>query len=548
MLKRALIAISLANLCFIPAWREILDPGSDFYCYHRKACPVGAKLTALTFDTLLLALVFFVAALIVSRARRPLLVKLAQLGFLFIFLIPLNLFRNQFTSLQGPALVARLGKAALVVVILALLLAAVFALYRLGVRSLAKAVAAVVLILSPFVLVAYAQAITFLVKVHAAEATDSVGELSAGAPVVREQSRRVVWLIFDEMDYRVAFQDRPATLKLPEFDRIRGQALFAANSYPPASSTLMSIPALVTGRTVVDASYLSPNELAIKFEGGAEKVDWSTQPNIFARARQEGFTTAIVGTYHPYCRLFGKDLTACSWQPTIDMLLTQKLSVRQNMTRQAKRSFFFLLARFLPKPPEDNLAIDPEERLFEVQNYPLILDDAQKAASNPGLNLVFVHMAIPHPPSFYDRAKGELSKKRGGSYLDSLALVDRTMGELRAAMERAGVWDTTTVLISSDHWWRAFEMWDPRTGLAKYSAWWTKEDEMISNGKVEHRIPFILKLAGQKEGVVYEPAFNTLVSHDLVLAILRGELASPESVVNWIDRQRAAAAPPAASP
>ena len=544
MLKRALIAISLANLCFIPAWRDVLDPGFDFFCYHTRSCPIGAQLTAITLNTLLLALAFFIASLVVWRIQRPLLLrKLAYLIFLLVILIPLNSVRVQFDALQGPALVARLGKAGFIILLLALLVVAVFAVRRLGLDRLVKAAASIILIMSPFVLVAYGQAAWVLIKTGAGTAeTVNKEALGAPAPARRGPGTRVLWLILDEMDYRVAFLKRPATLKLPEFDLLRGQSLFAANAYPPAWETLQSIPALVTGRMVDAAKEAGPSELAVQFHGSAEKVSWSTQPNIFARARQAGNTTAIVGWYHPYCRIFGKDLTACSWDPLSDVeeSVTDKLSIKHNMLYQIKKSFLFLIHRFLSAETVERLAPNPDEtRLkYEAKSYLSIMNDTRRAALNPDLNLVFAHLPIPHPPGLYNRERGELTSEGGRSYLDNLALADRALGELRAAMESAGLWDSTTVLISSDHWWRAREIWNPATGEARWKQFWTKEDAMMWDEKGDHRIPFILKLAGQKEGVAYDPAFNTVISQELLLAILRGEVSRPEDAVGWIDKHR----------
>ncbi|HEV2911824.1 MAG TPA: sulfatase-like hydrolase/transferase [Pyrinomonadaceae bacterium] len=550
MLKRALIAISLANLCFIPAWRDVLDPGFDFFCYHTRTCPIGSQLTAITLNTLLLALVFFIAALVVQRLQHPVLRRVAQLVFLLIILIPLNSVRVQFDILQGPALIARLGKVGFILLALGLLLAAAFIIWRLGLARLAKAAASVVLIMSPFVLVAYSQATWVLIKSRAGTAeTVNKEALSAPAPAARrDPPTRVLWLVLDELDYRVAFLKRPATLKLPEFDRIRSQSLFASNAYPPAWETLQSIPALVTGRMVDSAKEAGPNELAVQFHGSAEKVNWGTQPNVFSRAREAGNTTAVIGWYHPYCRIFGRELTACSWDPLSDVeeSVTDKLSIRHNMLYQIKKSFLFLVYRFLSAETIERIAPNPDEKRlqYDVKSYLSILNDTRSAAVNPDLNLVFAHLPIPHPPGLYNRERAELTSEGGRSYLDNLALTDRTLGELRRAMESAGLWDSTTVLISSDHWWRAREIWNPATGEARWKRFWTKEDEMMWDGKGDRRIPFILKLAGQKEGVAYDPAFNTVLSQELLLAILRGEVARPETVTDWIDKHRTAVPTP----
>ena len=55
---------------------------------------------------------------------------------------------------------------------------------------------------------------------------------------------------------------------------------------------------------------------------------------------------------------------------------------------------------------------------------------------------------------------------------------------------------------------------------------------------MDPRIPFVLKLAGPHEPITYDPAFNTVLTHDLLLALLRGEVSGPQSVVAWLDAHR----------
>ena len=130
-----------------------------------------------------------------------------------------------------------------------------------------------------------------------------------------------------------------------------------------------------------------------------------------------------------------------------------------------------------------------------------------------------VHLPIPHAPHAYDRKTGEftLGNSPIAGYVDSLALLDRTIGEIRRSMEKAGTWDSTTVLFTSDHPYR---------------------ESMQLDGKSDPRIPYILKLASQKEGVEYTPRFNTVLTADLLIAVLRGEIADVASAAAWLDRNR----------
>jgi len=130
-----------------------------------------------------------------------------------------------------------------------------------------------------------------------------------------------------------------------------------------------------------------------------------------------------------------------------------------------------------------------------------------------------VHLPVPHAPHAYNRRTGEFTLGNApiAGYVDSLALLDRTIGEIRRDMENAGTWDSTTVLFTTDHPYR---------------------EAMQLDGKSDPRIPYILKLAGQKEGVEYAPQFNTVLTADLLMAVLRGEIADTESAAAWLDRNR----------
>jgi hypothetical protein len=48
----------------------------------------------------------------------------------------------------------------------------------------------------------------------------------------------------------------------------------------------------------------------------------------------------------------------------------------------------------------------------------------------------------------------------------------------------------------------------------------------------------MLKMPSQREGVEYAQPFNTVLTHDLVIAILEGQVATPADVWRWLDRNR----------
>jgi hypothetical protein len=534
MLRRALVALSLANLCFIPAWREVVDPGPLYYCYHAKDCPLGSEIAGVTLDALLLAALFFAGFELARRIRRPLARRVAYAAFLLTLLVPLNGLRIQSPRLMTPALVATLGRAGLGLCLLALAALALAAVWRVGLGRFARGAAGVVLILSPFIAIAYAQSLWKLASYQ--HALDDQPSAAQAAPPKPAPGARVVWIIFDELDYRAAFDRRPASLQLPELDRLRGESLFAAEAYPPAGTTLQSLPALISGKLVAEAKQTRPDDLAVRFHEEKEFVGWRTRPNIFSRLREEGMRAALAGAYHPYCRMFGAQLARCHWVELSVGNLAKPANVSYAMSDVARMSFLTLPVLRRLSTNEDE--VDPVVLGRLARHYRESAEAARSIAADPSVHLAFIHLPVPHPPAFYDRARGRVEVGHRNSYLDSLALADRTLGELRRAMEEAGVWDSTAVLVSSDHWWRAKEVWSPETGDPTSRAYWTEEDARTQQPTPDYRVPFILKLPGQASGFVYGPAFNTVLSHDLVLALVRGEVSTPEDAAGWLDQHR----------
>jgi arylsulfatase A-like enzyme len=171
------------------------------------------------------------------------------------------------------------------------------------------------------------------------------------------------------------------------------------------------------------------------------------------------------------------------------------------------------------------------ERRKQVLDLGSIYQNTEQAATDPTVDVILAHWTIPHPPNVYDRAKDEVSVAKDHSYLDNLKLVDRTLGDLRAAMERKGVWDNTVVLVTSDHWWR--EVW-------REHKTWTPEDEAVYGDSSDRRIPFILKMPGSAstQRVAFDAPFNTVLTQDLLLAILRGEVSDANAAAAWLEKNR----------
>jgi arylsulfatase A-like enzyme len=246
-------------------------------------------------------------------------------------------------------------------------------------------------------------------------------------------------------------------------------------------------------------------------------------PNLFSRVHERGFNVGVAGWFFPYCDEFRASLAWCAaWERSTDRN-SMGGGVFEIMRSQAKIA---LEAEFR-SPFGQLLAASAHARVYRQWD-----PAAEKAVSDAGLSLVFVHAPIPHEPFFYDRSTGRddlWDTFRGGlaglkydRFLDALELMDRTFGGFRRAMERSGTWETSAVIATSDHPYAMRERVDGRP--------------------LNPRVPFLVKLPGQHEGLRYAGHFETAHTGDLILAILNGEIARSEDLVRWMDARGARAA------
>ena len=221
--------------------------------------------------------------------------------------------------------------------------------------------------------------------------------------------------------------------------------------------------------------------------------------------------------------MIGESLNNCYWMDA------EATSLGQTMSRQVHDLLGLvpLASTFVGASSEER---SRQDRITARELYLDTLSAAKKVIADPNFGVLLVHWSVPHPPNIYNRQNDRFEIDGKSSYLDNLQLVDQALGELRRIMEKAGTWQDTSVLVTSDHGWRP-EVWR-HTGL------WTSDDEKITKADGDHRVPFILKLAGREPGVTYEHVFNNVLTRDLILGLLRGQLSSADSVIHWLDEHR----------
>jgi hypothetical protein len=341
------------------------------------------------------------------------------------------------------------------------------------------------------------------------------------APVQSSVKRpRVVWIVFDELSQEIAFTNRPVGLQLPNLDRLKAESFHASAARAPSATTDTSLPSLVIGQHVTGAVTQGPDHLLLTIEGKSTPVEWTDTPNVFDAARRMGSNTALAGWYHPYGRVLNRSLTRCDWISGIE----EPSQPRPLLAAMGDR----VELQFIALPLIGRLSgIRPRkcQRDAKTNRFFHLLDRARSIAADAAIGVALIHLPVPHSPAIYNRSTGRFTVTDRVSYLDSVALADRTFGEIRRTIEAAGLWDRTAVLVSSDHGWRTY--------LWRGTPDWTAEDEAASRGETMG-VPFLLKLPGQKGGLGYDRRFDTVVSAWLITAILDGSLTDPNRIADTV--------------
>jgi Sulfatase len=504
-----LIGMSLANLSFLKRWREMLTYLARDE-YFMLLPPSPAQYYAGITNVLVFGFLIALCAYLISWVKPGVFYKVSRVAFLVLLLFPLNALRemlaDQLPYLRGP-LIRLIGERATLVLVVALLALFIFMFTRWPSHIYAGAMTGL-LILSPFVLMTVGRAVWSAATYNPQPFLDHPPH----PPVQPGKATdiRAVWLIFDEMDQRLTFDERCSDLQLPELDRFRQTSVHASQALPPSGATLTSLPSLITGRLVKAARPTGPSDLLISYVGSSAPVSWAGQPNVFTRAHALGLNTALGGWYHPYCRILASDVTQCNWSPMELMINTVGRKFQTALLDQMRGVF----ETSLYSPFGQSLVTKAR-----VRREATLVAWAQTVIADPSISLAFVHLQPPHTPYAYNRRSGlfDLQNSAVQGYIDSLALVDKTFGELRRTMEQANVWDHTAVLISSDHWYRSAPQLD---------------------GKLDHRVPFLLKLPGQTTAATFDQPFNTVLSQELLLCILKKDIRTAQDVVRWLELRR----------
>jgi hypothetical protein len=533
-LKDLLICFSVGNLCFLRRWYDLEHLKERSMDYYRTGPADLNLLWATLIAAFLLTAVLWLAWWWVQRHPSPARLKLARCGFLLLLIFPLESVRRYWNEEIGRV---DLGSNIALLAVEALLAAGLVLVLFGNTRVLgpARHVALMLTLLFPSLMIDFAVS-----RVNAEPASAFLAKPSLPMlPVRAGPQHRVIWMLFDELDQRLAFDARQPSVNLPELDRLRAESFVASHATQTAPWTIIALPSLLSGRVFSRAELVDAGTLRLYPEGSPQALNWGEESNVFREARALGVNAELVGWHHPYCRVFGDSMVRCldvpGGHPT-DALLRELTATDRGVLPMVASLFRLQLENLLDMlrssgpAGSENLG-SPFVQRRQLQQYFLIRDHAYSAAADPRIGFLFVHFPAPHLFAIYDRNRKDFTLSASTGYFDNLALVDRTVGEMRRSLERAGLWEGTSIVITSDHGLRP-ELWRGRYN-------WTPELQRLTEGGASDTVPLIVKLAGRDRPLAYDKPFSNVVTGALSLAILGGRVSTAAETAAWLDEHAA---------
>ncbi len=352
-----------------------------------------------------------------------------------------------------------------------------------------------------------------------------------------KRPERIVWIIFDEFDYRLAFESRHPGLHLPALDALRRESVFLSDARPAGLWTIDTIPAYLTGKPFRRVLPAGPGSLELFPSPSGPPYLLDARQTLFGRLASQGARISISGYYHPYPRLLRELNVDAEWFYNVDSspaVLTQEVYNRSGFVTGLRVQLLSHPAWLhgLPYSVGERITRATDQLKHEAAaasqagGLASLMPSAIKAASDPSYDLVFVHLPIPHPPGVAGKLGQWVNQPLTGvAYLDNLIVADGFVAALRQSLSDSGLWDRTNLIVTSDH--------------ALRPSVWTGRDQWIGDpamlGRSERgRIPFFFKPAGGGPGAGIASPVPLLCLHDFVLAVAAGEIRGVAQAQSWI--------------
>jgi hypothetical protein len=323
---------------------------------------------------------------------------------------------------------------------------------------------------------------------------------------------RLVWIILDELSYDQIFEHRAKDLALPNFDTLRNQSTLFTNVQPIGDKTVKILPSLLSGRVIDAFDFTFNNRFMVHYAGSHGFQQLVGTETAFADAQKNGWRTAAVGWYNPYCTIYAATIDDCYWMnlDKLDGPMAQDVSFWQNTLSPLQQTGEEIIRPI--RAQRDLCTYDVRQR---YKTYIDLEQHTSQLLQTDQADFIFLHLPVPHSPNIWSRMRGRYTQQCGSSYLDNLALADRELGQILSTLQSSPRWKDTTLIVQGDHSWRMY-LWNNQPA-------WTNEDDQASRSGFDPRPAVIIHQAGQTQPQVMTTPWSLLNIHSIVEQVLHGE-------------------------
>jgi hypothetical protein len=247
-------------------------------------------------------------------------------------------------------------------------------------------------------------------------------------------------------------------------------------------------------------------------------------PNIFRTARDNFYTTSLLGFYLPYRKMLGDSVDYCHAyleHPKPDTFAGKlRANALRNITFQhdplSRRTSRALEASALP------LSRAAFSAHWEKINRALQRETLGLIQDCPPNQFAFIHLPLPHCPwvfnpdgTYRGAYRGERMSHDVDGYRRHLAYLDVVLGQFFNALSSAGKFDNAMIIVTSDHSWRLDYTFDGH----------------LQDGEDLRHVPLFIKFPGQHDAQRVFNKFELLHLAPILKAVMEGQ---PEEARNLL--------------
>ncbi len=238
---------------------------------------------------------------------------------------------------------------------------------------------------------------------------------------------RLVWIVFDELAYDQCMKTAPMAWRCRTSMPLRGESTVYTDVQPIGDQTVKILPSLLSGRVIDAYNFTFDNRLLVRDRGTRGYTQLDGSGTVFADAQNNGWRTATVGWYNPYCTVYASSIDNCYWMnlDRMDGPMAQDASFWNNVGSPLKQAGEQIV---WPARADENICTYGVRQ--RTKTYVDLQEHAAQVLKSDQADFVFLHLPVPHSPAIWSRARGGYAQSCGGSYLDGLALADRELGSV----------------------------------------------------------------------------------------------------------------------